>query len=505
MSESKMRTLCGTILAAAMAIATVAHGGEAISATYNGREVALEDCRISAMPFNRVWTGKQRTLDQTRLAKFASFDLAEPGVLEIAGVGADVSAQLYPFSESNRLVRTECGLALKLDRPSQYVLDFGDVLPPLHVFADKPFAIERRPDDIWFGPGVHQAGIISPKSGQRVVLERGAVVHGELFLCGVTNVSVVGRGILDCSTFERADARAQEFRASHGLPPVDTEFACHSCVVYASENVLIEGIVIRDTPFWSLIVRSGSRHVTIDGVKVVGQWRYNSDGIDISASSDVKVKDCFVRSFDDCLVVLGAYLDTRSYIAEDIIFENCRLWCDWGASFKLWSPPYTNTFRNIEVRDCKLLCMKDTPLQVKDTCCSADTRIEDIRFSNIEFDLDGLPLKCKFQKTDDMRYPGDSTVAELTVAYVGCQHPREDHGNQKFVEVADPSGYRSLIHSVVFENFTFPGFTPPLVAELFTTVPGQEVRDIEFRSVPPVNVRRRGNIGSVKANGKEVK
>ena len=146
-----------------------------------------------------------------------------------------------------------------------------------------------------------------------------------------------------------------------------------------------------------------------------------------------------------------------------------------------------------------------TPLQVKDTCCSADTRIEDIRFSNIEFDLDGLPLKCKFQKTDDMRYPGDSTVAELTVAYVGCQHPREDHGNQKFVEVADPSGYRSLIHSVVFENFTFPGFTPPLVAELFTTVPGQEVRDIEFRSVPPVNVRRRGNIGSVKANGKEVK
>ena len=476
-----------------------------ISATYNGREVALENCRISAMPFNRVWTGKQRTLDQTRLAKIASFDLREPGVLEIAGVGEDIPVRLYPFSESNRLVRTERGLALKLDSPAQYVLDFGDALPPLHVFADKPFAIERRPDDIWYGPGEHHAGIISPTNGQRVVIERGAVVHGELFLCGVTNVAVVGRGILDCSTFERADARAQEFRKSHGLPPVDTEFACHSCVVYASENVRIEGIVIRDTPFWSLIVRSGSRHVTIDGVKVVGQWRYNSDGIDISASSDVKVKDCFVRSFDDCLVVLGAYLDTRSYVAEDIIFENCRLWCDWGASFKLWSQPYTNTFRNIEVRDCKLLCIKDTPLQVKDVCCSADTRIEDVRFSNIEFDMDGLPLKCKFQKTDDMRYPGDSPVAEVTVAYVGCQHPREDHGNQKFVEVADTSGYHSLIRSVMFENFTFPGFTPPLVAELFTTVSGQEVRDIEFRSLPPVTIRRRGNVGTVRANGEEMK
>ena len=28
--------------------------------TFNGHEVPLEDCRISAMPFNRVWTGKQR-------------------------------------------------------------------------------------------------------------------------------------------------------------------------------------------------------------------------------------------------------------------------------------------------------------------------------------------------------------------------------------------------------------------------------------------------------------
>ena len=164
MGLTKMRISCGTFLAAAVAMAAAAHGA-AISAVYNGREVALEDCRISAMPFNRVWTGKQRTLDQTRLAKFASFDLTEPGVFEISGVGADVPARLYPFSESNRLVRTERALALKLDRPAQYVLDFGDVLPPLHVFADKPFAIERRPDDIWFGPGVHQAGIISPKSG----------------------------------------------------------------------------------------------------------------------------------------------------------------------------------------------------------------------------------------------------------------------------------------------------------------------------------------------------
>ena len=486
----------GMFAALLLSTASSAVAGE-MEVSLGGRRIPLEDCRISAMPFNRIWTGRQRTLDQTRLAKFASFDLAEPGTLEISGVGAEVPARLYPFSESNRLERVEGGLRLKLDRPSQYVLDFGDALPPLHVFADRPFDIERRPDDIWFGPGEHHAGIISPRSGQRVVVERGAVVHGELFLCEVTNVAVVGRGILDCSTFERADVRAQEFRKSHGLPPVDTEFACHSCVVYASENVLIEGIVIRDTPFWSLIVRSGSRNVTIDGVKVVGQWRYNSDGIDISASSDVHVKNCFVRSFDDCLVVLGAYLDTRSYLSENILFEDCRLWCDWGAVFKLWSPPYTNTFRNVAFRDSVLMNVVGVPLQVKDACGSENTVIEDVRFSGLEFDLDDMPLASVLQKSDDMRYPGDSRTKEVVMALVACLHPKKDFGNQNMVDVEDVSGYHSAIRSVSFEDFSFPGIVPPLAATLTTTVPGQEIRDVAFRSVPSLSLRKSGCVNSV--------
>ena len=101
-------------------------------------------------------------------------------------------------------------------------------------------------------------------------------------------------------------------------------------------------------------------------------------------------------------------------------------------------------------------------------------------------------------KSDDMRYPGDSFAKELKLAYIAYPYPKEDLGNQKFVEVSDPSGFHSLIRGIVFENFTFPGFTPPLVAELFTTVPGQEIRDIEFCSVPSVAIRQRGNVNTVK-------
>ena len=50
-----------------------------------------------------------------------------------------------------------------------------------------------------------------------------------------------------------------------------------------------------------------------------------------------------------------------------------------------------------------------------------------------------------------------------------------------------------------------PGCSWSVVAELFTTVSGQEVRDIEFRSLPPVTIRRRGNVGTVRVNEEKMK
>lgn len=464
-----------------------------LALAFNGERLQLESCRLSAVPFNRVWTGVQRPVDQTRPGAFVSFDLDRPGELEITGVEAQ-SATLFPLGERGRLTRRNGAWRLRLDRPGQYVLDFGEARPPLHVFADPPFDYVHSAGEIYFGPGDHDAGVIAPTNGQTVCIDRGAVVHGALFLDCVTNVSVVGRGILDCSRFSRADERLQDFRRQRGLPPIDTEFACHSCVVRACENVRISGFVLRDTPFWALIVRSGSRHVEIDGLKIVGQWRYNSDGIDISASSDVAVRNTFVRSFDDCLVVLGAYLDTTSFVCENVSFENCRLWCDWGASFKLWSQPYTNTFRKIAFRDSVLMQTTGKPLQVKDTCGSPATLIEDVSFENLELDYLGLPPKMQIQKTDGARYPGREDECAVTLATVTCPWPKTDCGNQRFVPVKDPSGYRSTVRRIRFADFTFPGLTPPLRAVLETSVDGQTISDVAFVNLPALALATNGTV-----------
>lgn len=97
---------------------------------------------------------------------------------------------------------------------------------------------------------------------------------------------------------------ARECRATAPrLSAEDTEFACGTFVVNASTSVVVEGVVLRDAPFWNCIVRGGSRNVVIDNVKVIGAWRYNSDGVDVAGCEDVIVRNCCIRSFDDCTVL----------------------------------------------------------------------------------------------------------------------------------------------------------------------------------------------------------
>ena len=40
----------------------------------DGKPTPVWQCRVSAIPFNRIWPGYQRSLDQTELAGFATWE-----------------------------------------------------------------------------------------------------------------------------------------------------------------------------------------------------------------------------------------------------------------------------------------------------------------------------------------------------------------------------------------------------------------------------------------------
>src|ERR1035441_9852783 len=64
----------------------------------NGQAVPVYSCRVSAMPFNQVWPGYQRPLDQTELAGFAYWGMSGAVDVEVTSQRPFKSIAVRPTS-----------------------------------------------------------------------------------------------------------------------------------------------------------------------------------------------------------------------------------------------------------------------------------------------------------------------------------------------------------------------------------------------------------------------
>lgn len=464
---------------------------EAYSLTWRGKPVQMESAVISAMPFNRVWPGYQRNKNQTRAARFVNVCVDQCGELVIERKGSALPPHtLRPMSREPLNV-VDGKIVAKIKSPEQFIVDFGQALPPLHVFANPP---AERPDGgnvLYYGPGEHDVGVLSPKSGSTVFIDEGATVYGAIFVKDAHDVEIRGRGILDSSRMVRADPLAQKFRREMGLPEYDTEFACGAFTIYASTNVVVEGITIRDTPFWSLIVRNGCKNVLIDNVKVIGQWRYNSDGIDICASSDVVVRNCFVRSFDDCIVARGPYLEGEVTPVRNLLVENCVLWCDWGKNLEVWAGHLPCVIDGVVYRNNKLIGVSLIPCDVTCWYGSTNTVIRNVAMENLEIDLDKNRSCEVLQQTDDQVFVA-KPITQQVLWEITLNRPCINLGNQQRGQVEDLTPYKAKVENVRFSNFNMFGETLPYVCRQRITAPGHEIKNVVVENVPPYSLEKQG-------------
>lgn len=84
------------------------------------------------------------------------------------------------------------------------------------------------------------------------------------------------------------------YGAGHYLRPTFIE-------PYESRNILIEGVTIRNAPFW-IIHPTLSSNVTIRGVTVVSHGP-NNDGADPESSTDVLIENATFDTGDDCIAI----------------------------------------------------------------------------------------------------------------------------------------------------------------------------------------------------------
>ena len=373
-------------------IPRVLPGGHLMSDDYevriNGQACGVRACRVSAMPFNCIWPGHQRPLDQTELASYVSFESDGPVELRVTPDMAFRRAVVRPLSGKTEPVVRNGVITFRLDKPGFYVLELEDAHRALHIFFDES---EDFPDKdkatYYFGPGIHFQGPVRLKDNDSVYVDRDAIVYGAFLGNGVKNVRIFGHGVIDGSSCERV------FNGGY------LDFPDGNVGFYDSQDITVDGVILMNSPIWTARFFN-CRNVRISNVKIVGQWRYNTDGIDFCNCQDCAARHCFVRAFDDVLVIKGVP-DYAGVPCTDISFTDCVLWCDWGRTCEIGAEAWAPEIARIRFADCDLIHSSCRALDIQ---ARGPARVHDIVFENLRMEYQAYNLLEVYQETDDMAF-----------------------------------------------------------------------------------------------------
>ncbi|HEY1787987.1 MAG TPA: glycosyl hydrolase family 28 protein [Verrucomicrobiae bacterium] len=213
-----------------------------------------------------------------------------------------------------------------LDRPRNLSIEInGDRLHNLHLFANPIEADVPSSTDtnvIYFGPGFYgpdpttNRRVIHVSSGKTVYLAGGSVVQGIIVTdTGATNVVIRGRGVLDTSPWND----------TKGVYVKGHDWQTSSINLKWATNVLVEGIILKQHVDFG-VLGGVCDHVTIDNLKSFSSQEWG-DGIDMKASRHIKIRDCFLRTSDDCIAVYGSRGDYHGG-ASDWDVGDSVLWAD---------------------------------------------------------------------------------------------------------------------------------------------------------------------------------
>jgi len=221
-------------------------------------------------------------------------------------------------------------------------------------------------------PGDYLTGAIHLKSDVNLHLEEGAIIRFSrdpaaylpvvltrwegvelmnysplVYAYGEKNIAVTGKGTLDGQAgpehwwpwkrgghpeSQKPDRDRLFVQAEAGVPVEERVYGAGHFLrpsfvePYRCENVLIEGVTIKNAPMW-LIHPVLSRNVIVRGVTVISAGP-NNDGYNPESSTDVLVEDSLFDTGDDCIAIKsGRNADGRRLAApsERIVVRGCRM------------------------------------------------------------------------------------------------------------------------------------------------------------------------------------
>lgn len=357
--------------------------------TLNGKECPVRGCRVSAIPFNRPWPGKQRDISQTETAGFITFSADEKITVSVKSKREFKEAIIRPLSKKIKPETNGKEINFELSETGSYVLELDGESRALHIFYNEIKSYpEAEQATYYFGPGVHFPGVISLRDNDTVYIDEEAVVFGSIYSTGAKNARVFGGGILDNSSEERILSHCYE------------NYTKGTFRIYNCQDIKIEDVIMLNSSTWVLSMFNCD-NIVIDNIKIVGQWRYNTDGIDIVNTSNVLIKNSFIRSFDDSISIKGIYEYDKPI--ENITVDNCILWCGWGHACEAGIETCAPEYRNITFKNCNVIHTTAHALAVVN---GNTAKMHDIFYENINVEFQKNTLPQILQESDNMEYDG---------------------------------------------------------------------------------------------------
>ena len=288
--------------------------------------------------------------------------------------------EIRPFSKKIQGYIKGNKLSFKVSKPEMLMVTINR-LKPLCLFQTPPETnIPNRndPNVIYFAKGVHEPGLISPKSGQTIYLEQGALVKGRIYADGVQHVSIKGRGIIDARGYTDKPKKicALEFKNS--------------------SDIRVEGIGLRAGQWWqSLYILCRDVEVSYMNLMSFG---VNNDGIDIDGVTNFKASNCFIGCGDDGFGWHALDAQTNGEPpTENCRAENCVIYnAHAGNGLRVGASMETRLFRNITFRNIDVLEHANYGIRSDHSDWAT---CENITFENFYIEKPRNAINMKIEKT----------------------------------------------------------------------------------------------------------
>ncbi len=231
-----------------------------------------------------------------------------------------------------------------------------------------------------------------------------------------------------------------------------------------SDNIEIHDVILKDPPGWNSHM-TNSNGVLFDNVKLINNININNtDGIDPDNCARVTVKDSFVYSSDDCIVIKTFYHNIPAgtngrplVVSKDIFALNNVLWTRANA-MKIGTETY---------RDMKNIRFENNDIVHAAIACTVEIRnggqMTDLAFINNRVESIGDICGSRifhfavrkwfydYQKAQTLDLPSYGSVTNLTIKNFHV------YQNGKSKSALTGLNETSLLKNISFDNFTVNG------------------------------------------------